>query len=119
VAFIAHGVLTGTFFTATASLGQRLFPATKFAQFASAAGILGALGYFVLPPATGLWLDLTGHVYRHTFTASGLLALLALGAFAKVYQNYRALGGDVAWHRVRHRGHSPAAGRGSHPPAET
>jgi len=97
VAFIAHGVLTGTFFTGTASLGQRLFPARKFAQFASAAGILGALGYVVLPPATGLWLDLTGHVYRHTFTASGLLALLALGAFAKVYHSYRALGGDTGY----------------------
>jgi MFS family permease len=94
LAFIAHGVLTGTFITATASLGQRLFPATKFAQFSSAAGILAALGYVVLPPATGLWLDLTGHVYRHTFTASGLLALLAFGAFIKVYHHYRALGGD-------------------------
>lgn len=97
LAFIAHGVLTGTFFTATASLGQRLFPATRFAQFASAAAILGALGYVVLPPATGLWLDLTGHVYRHTFTASGLLALLALCAFIKVYRHYLALGGDTGY----------------------
>lgn len=96
-AFIAHGVLTGSFITGTASLGQRLFPAGKFAQFASAAGILGALGYVVLPPATGLWLDLTGHVYRHTFTASGVLALLALGAFGKVYQHYRRLGGDAGY----------------------
>jgi len=43
------------------------------------------------------WLDPTGHVDRHTFTASGLLALLALGAFAKVYQSYRALGGDAGY----------------------
>ena len=40
VAFIAHGVISGSFFTATASLQQRLFPRESFAQFASAGGII-------------------------------------------------------------------------------
>ncbi|MFA6961598.1 MAG: MFS transporter [Opitutaceae bacterium] len=86
VAFIAHGILTGAFFTGTASIGQRLFPAAKFAQFASASGIVGAFGYMVLPPVIGLTLDHTGHIYRHTFTASGVLAALACLAFAIVYR---------------------------------
>lgn len=89
VAFIAHGILTGAFLTGTASLGQRLFPALKFAQFASAAGVVSAVGYMVLPPAIGLALDHTGHVYRHTFTASGVLAALALAAFVMVYRQFR------------------------------
>jgi MFS family permease len=89
IAFVAHGILTGAFFTGTASIGQRLFPASKFAQFASASGIVGALGYMVLPPVIGLTLDHTGHVYRHTFTVSGVLAALALAAFAMVYRQLR------------------------------
>jgi MFS family permease len=93
IAFVAHGVLTGIFFTGTASLGQRLFPRAKFAQFASAAGILGALGYLVLPAALGAYLDATGRAYRHTFALSGLLALLGLSAFLVVWRRFRALGG--------------------------
>jgi MFS family permease len=92
-AFVAHGVLMGTFITGTASAGQRLFPAAKFAQFASAAGLVGAFGYMVLPPLLGAWLDLTGHVYRHTFAMSGLLALLAFAAFVVVWKKFQALGG--------------------------
>ncbi|MEZ0217694.1 MAG: MFS transporter [Rariglobus sp.] len=94
VAFIAHGILAGAFLTGTASLGQRLFPALKFAQFASAAGVVSAFGYMVLPPAIGLALDHTGHVYRHTFTASGVLAALALAAFVMVYRQFRLLSPD-------------------------
>jgi MFS family permease len=89
VAFVAHGILAGAFITGTASLAQRLFPATKFAQFSSAAGIVGGLGYMVLPPLIGLTLDLTGHVYRYTFLAGGMLAVLALVAFVKTYGFYR------------------------------
>lgn len=89
IAFVAHGILIGAFFTGTASLGQRLFPASKFAQFASASGIVSAFGYMVLPPAIGLALDRTGHVYRHTFTASGVLAVLGLAAFVMVYRQFR------------------------------
>lgn len=94
VAFVAHGVLQGTFMTGTASLGQRLFPAARFAQFASAAGIFGSIGYIILPPVTGAMLDASGHVYRHTFTASGVIGLLALAAYLVVYRRFQRLGGD-------------------------
>lgn len=89
VALVLHGVLTGAFLTGTASLAQRLFPTEQFAQFLSASHIVGALGYMILPPAIGLLLDHTGHVYRYTFTASGLLAAFALGAFVMVFRLFR------------------------------
>jgi maltose/moltooligosaccharide transporter len=95
--FIAHGVLQGTFVTGTASMGQRLFPAAKFGQFGSAAGLMGALGYVILPPALGVFLDNTGHVYRYTFTLSGVLGLLGLAAYVVVYRRYQKLGGDKSY----------------------
>ncbi len=97
IVFVAHGVLTGTYFTATASLGQRLFPRTKFAQFASAAGILGAMGLMVVPPALGWFLDSIGQVYRYTFLIGGALAAVAVAAFAVVLFKFKQLGGDGAY----------------------
>jgi len=92
--FIAHGVLTGCFITGTASLGQRLFPQAKFAQFASAAGIASALGYMILPPVVGLWLDASGHVYRYTFLGSGVIGVLSFVALFITYRKFLKLGGD-------------------------
>jgi MFS family permease len=97
IVFVAHGVLTGTYFTATASLGQRLFPRTKFAQFASAAGILAAMGLMVVPPALGWFLDSIGQVYRYTFLIGGVLAVVAAAAFVIVLFKFRQLGGDGAY----------------------
>lgn len=95
--FVAHGVLQGAFITGTASLGQRLFPTAKFAQFSSAAGIVSALGFVVLPPTLGILLDTTGHVYRYTFLLSGALSILALAAYAIVYRRFLTLGGHAAY----------------------
>ncbi|MEI8313731.1 MAG: MFS transporter, partial [Verrucomicrobiota bacterium] len=92
--FIAHGVLMGCFITGTASIGQRLFPQAKFAQFASAAGIAGALGYMILPPVVGLWLDASGHVYRYTFLGSGVIGILSFVAMFITYRKFLKLGGD-------------------------
>lgn len=94
IVFVIHGVLTGTYFTGTASLGQRLFPRAKFAQFASAAGILGAVGFMLVPPALGWFLDSTGQVYRYTFLLGGLLAVLAAAAHVIVLSKFKQLGGD-------------------------
>jgi MFS family permease len=97
VAFVGHGILAGTFLTAIASLGQRLFPRAKFAQFASASGIVIAFGYMVLPPALGALLDATGHVYRYTFLLSGVISLLGVAAFIVVYRRFIRLGGPSAY----------------------
>ena len=93
IAFVAHGVIQGIYNTGTASIGQRLFPRVKFAQFASAAGIVSAFGYMVLPPLLGKYLDLNGHVYRHTFVLSGVLGALGLVAFLIVWRGFRRHGG--------------------------
>ena len=93
VAFVAHGVLSGTFFTTTASLGQRLFPRAKFAQFWSASLAIGGIGNVVLGPAMGQVLDRSGHIYRYTFLASFALTVLSLLSGWVVYVKFKALGG--------------------------
>jgi MFS family permease len=93
VALVLHGVLSGMFFTCTASLGQRLFPRAKFAQFASANGIIGALAFLVMPPLVGALLDFTGHAYRYTFVIGGVLALVGLASLTVVYYKFMRLGG--------------------------
>lgn len=93
VIFVAHGILNGIFITGTASLAQRLFPREKFAQFASAAGLAGAFVHMVFPPAVGLLLDSSGHVYRYTFIISGAMSLIGLICFVEVFRRFRALGG--------------------------
>ncbi|MDR3709588.1 MAG: MFS transporter [Capsulimonadaceae bacterium] len=96
-ALVAHGVLSGTFFTCTASLGQRLFPKLRFAQFASAAGIVGAVSNMVIAPAIGLWLDHAGHDYHYTYFMGFGLSVLAVILLTIVYSRFLALGGLVSY----------------------
>lgn len=92
-AFLAHTIISGTYFTATASLGQRLYPREKFAQFASAAGLMGAVCGGLLPPTVGLVLDLSHHNYRLTFAMGAVLACLGMVALGMVYRRFVQLGG--------------------------
>lgn len=96
-AFILHGVLSGCYFTSAASLGQRLFPHEKYAQFASAAGIVMAPASMVLAPAVGLVIDASHGVYRLTFIAGCGLALLALAAAWRVHGHFMRLGGPMGY----------------------
>ncbi len=91
--FVAHGVLSGTYMTVCASLGQRLYPKLRFAQFASAWGLMFALGYIVITPTMGLVLDAIGHQYHITFFVSGGIALLGVAAFTVTYRRFLQLGG--------------------------
>lgn len=97
VYFVANGVIAGAYYTVTASLAQRLFPASRFAQFASAGGLPAGLAFMAVPPAMGLFLDLTGNDYRWTFVASGLLLTLASAALLVVERKFRALGGPAGY----------------------
>ena len=90
VALLAHGVLSGCYYTASASLNQRLLPKENFAQFASAAGLVGAAFNILLPPLLGYCLDLSGHNYRLTFYAGSVLSLVALGCYAVLYRLWAA-----------------------------
>ncbi|PTX96094.1 MFS transporter [Spartobacteria bacterium LR76] len=93
IALVLHGVLSGCYFTSAASLGQRLYPHSKFAQFASAAGILGSLGAMTLGPLIGTVIDMSGNSYRHAFSAGVVLAGVALLAAFAVHARFMRLGG--------------------------
>ncbi len=94
IGFILHGVISGVYFTGAASLGQRLFPKSQFAQFATAGGILASISFMVLPPSVGLFLDLSGHNYQLTFLMGFVIAVVSLLPLFVVYRKFLALGGD-------------------------
>lgn len=96
-AFILHGVLSGCYFTSAASLGQRLFPHEKYAQFASAAGIVMAPASIALAPIVGAAIDSSGGFYRLTFMAATLLSVLALIAAGLVHGKFMRLGGPAKY----------------------
>lgn len=95
VAWILHGVLSGCYFTTAASLGQRLFPHEKFAQFASAAAMFGAVANMLLAPIMGTIIDQSNKTYRYTFAASCFLAIVALLAAWPLYIKFKKLGGPA------------------------
>ncbi|RRJ95613.1 MFS transporter [Opitutaceae bacterium TAV4] len=92
-AWVGHGVLGGCYFTSAASLGQRLFPHTRFAQFASAGGMFVAIGNMVMAPAMGALIDATGKLYRLTFFTGCALSLVALACAFIVHARFMKLGG--------------------------
>ncbi len=91
--WVMHGVVSGLYFTCVASLGQRLFPQLKFAQFSSAAGIGMALANMAMAPLMGGILDRTDGVFHYTFLAGLILSVLALGITWHVYREFKKLGG--------------------------
>ncbi|XHR30555.1 MAG: MFS transporter [Chthoniobacteraceae bacterium] len=97
IAWVMHGVLSGCYFTSAASLGQRLYPQSRFAQFASASAIVGALFGMVLAPAVGLFIDSTDRIYRYTFGIAAVMAFVALGCAFFVYGKFKKLGGPRAY----------------------
>ncbi len=92
-ALVAHGVINGSYLTASASIGQRLLPNTRFAELSSAGGVLINLSSLVCAPVMGIFLGYTDHAYRYTFFVSSLIAVLALGAYLILYRQFMALGG--------------------------
>jgi MFS family permease len=92
--FVIHGVLSGAFMTGTASLGQRILPRDRFAQFASAGGMITSVGIMFMQPLAGLIIDATGQNYRHTFLMNGILSLAALACYLLFYRAWKARGGD-------------------------
>lgn len=91
IAFVLHGVLSGCYASATASLTQRLYPKEKFAQFAAAGGVFGTPFWMILPPLVGVLLDWSGHVYRYTFLMSGILGLIGTLCLAMLYYEHNRI----------------------------
>jgi len=97
LAFIGHGVVSGMFFTCSASIQQRLFPKEKFAQFASAAGILTGLANMVIAPVVGKMLDLTHNNYSNTYFAGLAICIGAIISYAATYRHFMKLGGPKGY----------------------
>ncbi|HYD83522.1 MAG TPA: MFS transporter [Opitutus sp.] len=97
VALIAYGVLGGSWQTAAASLTMRLFPQARYAQIDSAKAIVQSFGMMLVGPAMGYFLDLSGHDYRHAYTASGIMALLSLLLGLVVHAKFMKLGGPKGY----------------------
>lgn len=95
VFFILHGVASGSYMTGVASLGQRLFPRSKFAQYSSASGILASVGSIAVGPLVGAVIDLSDGVFRYTFGLGAVLTVMAFVCALIVYGYFRRLGGPA------------------------
>ncbi|PTY00615.1 MFS transporter [Spartobacteria bacterium LR76] len=93
LALLLHGVCSGSYFTCSASLGNRLYPASHFARYASAAGIPISLSALFFPVAMGALIDWRGGAYHWVFPVAGGVALCALGLTLAVYRQFLSLGG--------------------------
>ena len=97
VLLVIHGIISGCFFTLSASLGQKLFPRELFAQFNSAFSMLLAIGNVILGPLFGWMLDQLARDYRYTFLFGAVLTALSVISLWKVFRGYLACGGDAAY----------------------
>ena len=94
VLLVIHGVISGCFFTLSASLGQKLFPRELFAQFNSAFSMLLAVANVILGPFFGWLLDRLNRDYRWVFLFGAVVTALSVVALWKVFRGYLACGGD-------------------------
>ncbi len=97
IALVAHGVISGCFFTTTASLGQRLFPKLRYAQFASAAGLIASISNMVAAPVMGSYLDFCGHIYRYTLDVGFILSLFSVFLLIVTHSRFVKLGGHTSY----------------------
>ena len=81
----------------TASIGQRLLPKMKFAQYASALAIITSLGVMLVGPVVGKFLDYTHHVYRYTYFISCGIAVAAFLTGLALYSAFLKRGGHTSY----------------------
>jgi MFS family permease len=93
VFFVLHGVLSGAWFTSSASLPLRMFPKENFSQFYSALNMFIGLGIMTAGPIVGQLIDFTKKFYQLTFIASSTLAFLAIIIGLIVHAKFMKLGG--------------------------
>lgn len=94
MAMVGTGILAGVMFTATASLGQRLYPKVQFAQFYSGFNLIHAGIAILVAPLVGIYLDNTGNHYNHTYFMSGVMSVGALICLFVVHKHWMRYGGN-------------------------
>ena len=93
VFFVLHGILSGAWFTSSASLPLRMFPKENFSQYYSALNMFIGLGIMTAGPIVGQLIDFTKKFYQLTFIASSTLAFLAIFIGLIVHAKFMKLGG--------------------------
>ena len=94
VVLALHTLLSGCYFTVSASLPQRLFPRTLFAQFNSAFGMILALGNTLFGMLFGSILDWSGKNYRLVFVFAIVITFLSIVFLSVILRKFMLLGGD-------------------------
>ncbi len=97
VFFVLHGILSGAWFTSSASLPLRMFPKENFSQFYSALNMFIGLGIMTAGPIVGKLIDFTNKFYQLTFVASSTLAFLAILVGLIVHSKFMKLGGPKSY----------------------
>jgi len=91
--FIAHVVLSGTFFTVNASLALRLLPRATFAQFAAAGGMIVSIWNIFVAPYLGHVLDILHSDYHYTYFMSAGFGVVGSILYAFLYIQFLKHGG--------------------------
>ncbi|QGZ38600.1 MFS transporter [Pseudoduganella flava] len=82
--YLGHVIVSGTWFTAAASLPMALFPRERFVQLNATKDLVVVAGNIVLGLVQGPLLDLSGHDYRLTLLSGAVGGLLCLACMARI-----------------------------------
>jgi len=84
VFYVAHVVISGAWFTASASMPMALFPRASFVQFNSTKDLMVVFGTILVSGIQGPMLDLSGHDYRLTLLAGTVFSLASLACLVRL-----------------------------------
>ena len=97
IALFCHTVISGIFFTASASLPQRLLPRSRFAELVSAGGIVLSICNVAFPFALGAFLDHAHHDYSYTFFIGAALSVTSFVFLLVLHGKFMARGGPKGY----------------------
>lgn len=97
IAMMAHVVLSGCYFTVSASLALRLFPRILFAQFNSAFAMILAATNVLCGLLFGWLLGLLSRNYSYTFLFGLIMTVASIFSLLYVYRRFLGYGGDESY----------------------
>ena len=89
VVYVLHVLVSGAYYTASASLPMVLFPRARFLQFDAAKRLFFSTSNMVLSFLLGPMLDATGHDYGLTLSFGALLAAASVVMFRTLFRAAR------------------------------